>query len=80
MAPSNSDPAPSPWLTVRESAGRGRCSPKTIYAEVKAGRLRAARIGGRRNLRLLPEWVDEWLERSATPIEIVPHISLARTR
>jgi hypothetical protein len=34
---------------------------KTIYREVKAGRLRAARIGGRRELRLLPEWVDAWL-------------------
>ena len=51
----------SPWLTVDEAAQRARCGPKTIYREVRTGRLRAARIGGRRELRLLPEWIDEWL-------------------
>jgi excisionase family DNA binding protein len=51
----------SPWLTVREAATRARCGVKTIYREVNAGRLRAARVGGRRELRLLPEWVDAWL-------------------
>ena len=51
----------SPWLTVREAAERSRCGVKVIYREVKAGRLRAARIGGRRELRLLAAWVDEWL-------------------
>ena len=55
----------SPWLTVEEAAGRARCGPKLIYREVRAGRLRAARIGGRRELRLKPEWIDEWLLRSA---------------
>lgn len=57
----------SPWLTVAEAARRARCGVKTIYREVRAGRLRAARIGGRRELRLLPEWVDEWLLNSTTP-------------
>ncbi len=54
----------SPWLTVAEAAERARCGVKTIYREVRAGRLRAARIGGRRELRLLPEWIDEWLLES----------------
>jgi excisionase family DNA binding protein len=53
--------APSPWLTVTEAAERARCGPKLIYREVKAGRLRAAKVGGRRELRLLPEWIDAWL-------------------
>lgn len=57
----------SPWLTVSQAADRARCGPKLIYREVRAGRLRAARIGGRRELRLLAEWVDHWLLESTTP-------------
>lgn len=56
----------SPWLTVEEAAHRARCGVKTIYREVRAGRLRAARVGGRRELRLLSAWVDEWLVQSTT--------------
>jgi excisionase family DNA binding protein len=55
----------TPWLTVREAAGRAKCGVKTVYREVRAGRLRAARIGGRRELRLRPEWIDEWLDRTS---------------
>ena len=60
----------SPWLTVKEAAERGRCGPKLIYREVKAGRLRAARIGGRRELRLLSAWVDDWLIEQSTVREV----------
>ena len=60
----------SPWLTVKEAAGRARVGVKVIYHEVQAGRLRAARIGGRRDLRLLAAWVDAWLEATATPVEV----------
>ena len=60
--------AQSPWLTVAEAAERARCGVKTIYREVHAGRLRAARIGGRRELRLLAEWVDAWLEHTSTVV------------
>ena len=49
------------WLTVREAADRARCGPKTIYRAVRAGQLRAARIGGRRELRFLASWIDGWL-------------------
>lgn len=56
----------TPWLTVDEAAQRARCGVKTIYREVRAGRLRAARLGGRRELRLLAAWVDEWLVRATT--------------
>lgn len=62
-----SSEAASPWLTVTEAAERARCGPKLIYREVRAGRLRAARVGGRRELRLLAAWVDEWLLRMTTP-------------
>jgi excisionase family DNA binding protein len=58
------------WLTVAEAADHARCGTKLIYREVKAGRLRAAKVGGRRELRLLPEWIDQWLLASTTPIEV----------
>jgi excisionase family DNA binding protein len=63
--------APSPWLTVREAAARAKCGVKTIYREVRAGRLKAARVGGRRDLRLLTEWIDEWLIRTSE-VTLVP--------
>jgi excisionase family DNA binding protein len=61
------DTEPRPWLTVEDAANRARCGPKLIYREVRAGRLRAARIGGRRELRFTAEWIDEWLMRAAEP-------------
>ena len=60
----------TPWLTPKEAAGRARCGVKMIYREVKGGRLRAARIAGRRELRMKPEWVDAWLEHTAKPVEV----------
>lgn len=57
---------PSQWLTVTEAADHARCGPKLIYREVRAKRLKAARVGGRRELRLLPEWVDAWLLEQTT--------------
>lgn len=49
------------WLKVREAADRARCGSKTIYRAVRSGQLRAARIGGRRELRFLESWIDHWL-------------------
>jgi excisionase family DNA binding protein len=62
--------AGTPWLTVCEAAERARCGVKLIYREVRARRLRAARVGGRRELRLRAEWVDEWLLKASTPVEL----------
>lgn len=61
---------PSPWLTVAEAAQRARCGVKTVYREVPAGRLRAARIGGRRELRLRPDWVDAWLDQTSAVVMV----------
>jgi excisionase family DNA binding protein len=58
------------WLRVSEAAARARCSVKTIYSEVARARLRAARIGGRRDLRFRAEWIDQWLDASATPVDV----------
>jgi len=58
------------WGTVGESAAYARVGKKTIYAAVRAGQLRAARIGGRRSLRIRgPDWVDLWLKEIAEPVE-----------
>jgi excisionase family DNA binding protein len=64
------DPQPPVWLTVKQAAARAQVGPKTIYRSVAAGRLRAARIGGRRDLRLLAAWVDEFLIASSEPVNV----------
>jgi excisionase family DNA binding protein len=58
-----------PWRTVEQAAARAQTGVKLICCEVQAGRLRAARVGGQRELRLRDEWIDEWLEASASPLE-----------
>jgi excisionase family DNA binding protein len=58
-------PPTTPWLTVKQAAAYIQAGPKTVYRAVEAGQLRAARIGGRRDIRLRREWLDEFLERCA---------------
>jgi excisionase family DNA binding protein len=65
------EPKIEPWLTVKQMAEYSQFSVQTIYGEIRAGRLRAARIGGRREIRGRHKWCDEWLEACATPVEIV---------
>jgi excisionase family DNA binding protein len=55
------------WHTVDEAAQHARCGKRSIYLGVQQGKLRAARLGGRRELRFLTEWIDEWLLESSTP-------------
>ena len=64
--------ARSEWLTVTEAADHARCGKSLIYGEVQRGKLRAARLGGRRELRFLPEWVDAWLLATSTPVVVNP--------
>jgi excisionase family DNA binding protein len=40
----------TPWLTPKQAAARAQVGVKTVYREVAAGRLKAARVGGRREL------------------------------
>ncbi len=58
------------WMTVDEAAAHAKCGRRSIYNAVAAGKLRAARLGGRRELRFLVEWIDAWLLETSTP-EIV---------
>jgi excisionase family DNA binding protein len=58
------------WLTVDQAAARAQVGPGMIYAAARNGKLRVARLGGRRCLRFRPEWVDAWCEQSSEPREI----------
>lgn len=76
--PNTSD---TPWRKPKEAAARAQTCVDVIYREVRAGRLKAARVGGRRELRFRDEWIDAWLEASTTPREVpAPVVNLVRTR
>lgn len=60
----------SPWLDVRQAAQHANCGRKSIYNAVASGKLRAARLGGRRELRFLAEWVDAWLIETSKPVVV----------
>src|SRR5713226_3674762 len=53
------------WFTVAEGAAYAGVSRDTIYTACEHGELRHARIGGRRSIRLKPDWIDAWLEQHA---------------
>lgn len=58
------------WMRVDEARTyAGGVSRKTLYAAVAAGKLKAARIGAGRNLLFSPAFIDEWLTRSAEPLD-----------
>jgi excisionase family DNA binding protein len=67
-----------PWLTVAEAAQYAAVSRDTIYTACERREIRYARVGGRRAIRLKPEWIDGWLERhasdprSSAPSEVAP--------
>lgn len=61
-------PADSPWMKSPEAAQYAKRSKQTLAREVNAGRLRAARVGGRGELLFRREWIDAWVEDQAAPI------------
>jgi excisionase family DNA binding protein len=60
------------WLRVEEAARHARCGKRSIYLAVQQQQLQAARLGGRRELRFLPEWVDAWLLATSTAVVVNP--------
>jgi excisionase family DNA binding protein len=56
------------WLTVAEGADYSGVSRDTIYTACERRELRHARVGGRRAIRLKPEWIDAWLEGHAREV------------
>jgi hypothetical protein len=55
------DSSSTPWLNVRDAAARARCGTRQIRIAVRTGKLRAAMIGGHRELRFLAGWIDDYL-------------------
>ena len=53
------------WMNVADAAEYAGLSGDTIYTAVERREIRHARVGGRRAIRLKPEWIDAWLERHA---------------
>lgn len=60
----------SPWLTVAQAAKHASCGKRSIYLAVQQRKLRAARLGGRRELRFLAEWVDSWLIETSKSVVV----------
>lgn len=60
----------SPWLTLADAATYAKRGKRFIAREVTAGRVRAARVGGRRELVFRREWLDAWLEDLAAPLMV----------
>jgi excisionase family DNA binding protein len=54
------------WMKAPQAAEYlGGISVKTIYAAVRAGRLKAARIGAGRNVLFCAEWLDAYAMSTA---------------
>jgi excisionase family DNA binding protein len=75
MSPRSEPLVLTPWRTVKQVAERAQCGDGLVYREIRAGRLRAARIGGRRDLRIHDDWIDQWLTASAEPVEVRPRLA-----
>ena len=57
--------AESEWLTPLASAQVAHVPVRIIYAAVRAGACRAARVGGKKQIRIKRAWLDAWLESLA---------------
>jgi excisionase family DNA binding protein len=51
-----------PWLTKADVAGLAGVSTRTVDRAIHAGELCAARPTPR-NVRIRPDWAEEWLEQ-----------------
>lgn len=65
------DPVPSPWMNARDAGRYLRRNSRFISKEIKAGRLRGAIVGGRREVLTRAEWCDEWVTEHTQPVPIV---------
>jgi len=61
----------SPWLNLVQAAAYINRGRRFVAREVSAGRIRAARIGGRGEILTRVEWLDEYVESLAAPVMVV---------
>jgi excisionase family DNA binding protein len=59
----------SPWMDARRGASYARVSRKLLYRAIRGGKLKAARVGGRREVRLRKEWLDQFIESQIPKLE-----------
>lgn len=59
-------PIATPWFTVDEAASYLRAGRRLVYAEVSRGRLKAARVSARGQLRFHRSWLDAYLDACVT--------------
>lgn len=60
----------TPWLNLAEGGAYAKRGRRFLAREIKAGRLRAARVGGRGEYLTRAEWIDQWLEDLAMPVMV----------
>ncbi len=60
----------SPWLTAAEAGEYLKRSKRYIHAEIKKGRIRAARVGGKKEILTRREWLDQFIEDEAAPVMV----------
>jgi hypothetical protein len=58
----------SPWLTVVDASAYAKRGKRFLRNQVKDGKLKAAVIGGKRELFFRAEWLDAWIEDQSTPV------------
>jgi excisionase family DNA binding protein len=56
---------PRQWLTVAEVAREIHGGRRSVYRAIVSGRLRAARINSRKDIRVHRCWIAQWLESEA---------------
>ena len=57
------------WLTIRDAAERGCCTPAKILRAVRSGQLQAV-LASKKGLLFLESWIDEWLIGQLMPEDI----------
>jgi excisionase family DNA binding protein len=61
----------SPWLTSAEAAAYLKRGRRFVLREIHAGKLRAAKIGGRGEILTRREWLDDYATEQATPVAVM---------
>jgi excisionase family DNA binding protein len=60
------------WMNVAEGAEYAGVCRDLIYDACTERRIHHIRVGGRRAIRLKPEWIDAWLERHSVVAQDEP--------
>lgn len=64
-------PANSPWKTLTEAGARIGRGKRFLRREWKAGRLRGAVIGSRKEILTRDEWIDDWVADQVKPVDVL---------